>query len=138
MNFIELSVIFFFLGGGGGGNKTSWGKHTLLGSMQINPCTIFSSEKVKVKTKILKCAKNQIHPFTQKLKNAMLLCKLLVVSLLAIPTYMQSTGQGISFFAIDNLHVELGAYDQSALRSRLLFVSGQCVGCSHLRLVAHL
>ena len=43
---------------------------------------------------------------------------LLVVSLLAIPTYTQSAGQkNILFFAVDDLRIELGAYNQSYVKS---------------------
>ena len=59
----------------------------------------------------------QPHPFT-KWKDTMSLSMLLVVSLLAIPTYTQSTGQkNILFFAVDDLRAELGVYNQPQVKS---------------------
>ena len=43
---------------------------------------------------------------------------LLVVFLLAIPTYTQSAGQkNVLFFAVDDLRAELGAYNQPHVKS---------------------
>lgn len=43
---------------------------------------------------------------------------LLVASLLAIPTYTLSAGQkNVLFFAVDDLRIQLGAYNQSYVKS---------------------
>ena len=48
----------------------------------------------------------------------LLLVLIVMVSLLAIPNYMQCTAQkNILFFAVDDLRIELGAYNQSYVKS---------------------